>query len=99
MAGSWIAIANGIGFCKRLARELELPKPTFQVISAHDCDAGQKKGTIEDIQGVLRALPPGNDNRHLHAGDSGKCGEDGRHGQDEITHGRNLEPFSTGRTL
>jgi hypothetical protein len=47
---------------QRLARELELPKPTFQVISAHDCDAGPKKGTIKDIQGVLRALPPGNDN-------------------------------------
>ena len=39
---------------QRLAPELEIPKLTFQVISEHDCDGGQKKGTTKDIQVVLR---------------------------------------------
>lgn len=37
----------------RLAKDLELPKLTFQVIPANDCHA-QKKGTVKDAQGVLR---------------------------------------------
>src|SRR5208282_2776732 len=38
----------------RLARELELPKLTFQVIRRTIATLAQKKGTVKDIQGVLR---------------------------------------------
>jgi len=37
-----------------LARELELPKLTFQVIRRTIATLAQKKGTVKDIQGVLR---------------------------------------------
>jgi integrase len=37
-----------------LARELELPKLTFQVIRRTIATLAQKKGTAKDIQGVLR---------------------------------------------
>jgi len=38
----------------RLERELELPKLTFQVIRRTIATLAQKKGTVKDIQGVLR---------------------------------------------
>jgi integrase len=38
----------------RLARELELPNLTFQVIRRTIATLAQKKGTVKDIQGVLR---------------------------------------------
>jgi len=38
----------------RLARELELPKLTFQVIRRTIATLAQKKGTVKDVQGVLR---------------------------------------------
>ena len=38
----------------RLAQELELPKLTFQVIRRTIATLAQKKGTVKDIQGVLR---------------------------------------------
>jgi hypothetical protein len=38
----------------RLAPELELPKLTFQVIRRTIATLAQKKGTVKDIQGVLR---------------------------------------------
>jgi len=37
-----------------LAQELELPKLTFQVIRRTIATLAQKKGTVKDIQGVLR---------------------------------------------
>jgi integrase len=37
-----------------LAQELELPKLTFQVIRRTIAPLAQKKGTVKDIQGVLR---------------------------------------------
>jgi integrase len=38
----------------RLARELELPKLTFQVIRRTIATLAQKKGTVKDVQGVMR---------------------------------------------
>jgi integrase len=38
----------------KLARELNLPKLTFQVIRRTIATLAQKKGTIKDVQGVLR---------------------------------------------
>jgi integrase len=38
----------------KLARELELPKLTFQVIRRTIATLAQKKGTIKDVQGVMR---------------------------------------------
>jgi integrase len=38
----------------RLAHELELPKLTFQVIRRTIATLAQKKGTVKDIQGLLR---------------------------------------------
>lgn len=38
----------------KLARELELPKLTFQVIRRSIATLAQKKGTVKDVQGVLR---------------------------------------------
>jgi integrase len=38
----------------RLAAELELPKLTFQVIRRTLATLAQKKGTVKDVQGVLR---------------------------------------------
>jgi integrase len=38
----------------RLEQELELPKLTFQVIRRTIARLAQKKGTVKDIQGVLR---------------------------------------------
>src|SRR5581483_11937893 len=37
----------------RLARELELPKLTFQVIRRTIATLAQKKGTVKDVQGLL----------------------------------------------
>jgi integrase len=53
-AGSWIARTTGNRFCTGLERELELPKLTFQVIRRTIATLAQKKGTVKDIQGVLR---------------------------------------------
>lgn len=38
----------------KMARELELPKLTFQVIRRTIATLAQKKGTVKDVQGVLR---------------------------------------------
>jgi hypothetical protein len=38
----------------KLARELELPKLTFQVTHRTIATLAQKKGTVKDVQGVLR---------------------------------------------
>jgi integrase len=38
----------------RIARELHLPKLTFQVIRRTIATLAQKKGTIKDVQGVMR---------------------------------------------
>ncbi len=38
----------------KLAQELELPKLTFQVIRRTIATLAQKKGTVKDVQGVLR---------------------------------------------
>jgi hypothetical protein len=38
----------------RLEQELELPKLTFQVIRRTIATLAQKKGTVKDMQGVLR---------------------------------------------
>jgi hypothetical protein len=38
----------------KLARELNLPKLTFQVIRRTIATLAQKKGTVKDVQGVLR---------------------------------------------
>jgi integrase len=38
----------------KLARELQLPKLTFQVIRRTIATLAQKKGTIKDVQGVMR---------------------------------------------
>jgi hypothetical protein len=38
----------------KLAEELELPKLTFQVIRRTIATLAQKKGTVKDVQGVLR---------------------------------------------
>jgi integrase len=38
----------------KIARELELPKLTFQVIRRTIATLAQKKGTVKDVQGVLR---------------------------------------------
>lgn len=65
----------------RLEQKLELPKLTFPVITAHDCDAGPEQGDSEGHSRRAPALPNGNDNRRLHAGDSGKRAEDSRRHQ------------------
>lgn len=33
----------------KLARELELPKLTFEVIRRDDCDPGTEKGDVQDV--------------------------------------------------
>jgi copper chaperone CopZ len=38
----------------RLAKDLKLPKLTFQVIRRTIATLAQKKGTVKDVQGVLR---------------------------------------------
>jgi integrase len=38
----------------KLARELKLPKLTFQVIRRTIATLAQKKGTVKDVQGVMR---------------------------------------------
>jgi integrase len=38
----------------KLAEELELPKLTFQVIRRTIATLAQKKGTVKDVQGVMR---------------------------------------------
>jgi len=38
----------------KLAREFELPKLTFQVIRRTIATLAQKKGTVKDVQGLLR---------------------------------------------
>jgi hypothetical protein len=38
----------------KVARELQLPKLTFQVIRRTIATLAQKKGTIKDVQGVMR---------------------------------------------
>ena len=38
----------------RVARDLELPKLTFQVIRRTIATLAQKKGSVKDVQGVLR---------------------------------------------
>ena len=38
----------------KIARELQLPKLTFQVIRRKIATLAQKKGTIKDVQGVMR---------------------------------------------
>ena len=40
-----------------LARELELPKLTFQLIRRALATLAQKKGTVKDVQGLLRHSP------------------------------------------
>jgi integrase len=39
---------------RKIARELQLPKLTFQVIRRSIATLAQKKGTIKDVQGVMR---------------------------------------------
>jgi integrase len=38
----------------KLAKDLKLPKLTFQVIRRTIATLAQKKGTVKDVQGVLR---------------------------------------------
>ena len=38
----------------KVARDLELPKLTFQVIRRTIATLAQKKGTVKDVQGVMR---------------------------------------------
>ena len=38
----------------KLARDLKLPKLTFQVIRRTIATLAQKKGTVKDVQGVMR---------------------------------------------
>jgi hypothetical protein len=38
----------------KLARDLELPKLTFQVIRRTIATLAQKKGTVKDVQGLMR---------------------------------------------
>jgi hypothetical protein len=61
----------------KLARNLELPKLTFQVIRRTIATLAQKKGTVKDVQGVFTTLANGDDNRRLHARDSRQCAGDG----------------------
>ena len=62
----------------KLARDLGLPKLTFQVIRQHDCDAGSEEGHRQGRAGRDAALTDGNDNRCLHAGDSRERAGDGQ---------------------
>jgi hypothetical protein len=57
----------------KLAKDLELPKLTFQVIRRTIATLAQKKGTVKDVQGLL---PHGDNDRRVHAGDSGECAGD-----------------------
>jgi hypothetical protein len=43
----------------KLAEDLELPKLTFQVIRRTIATLAQKKGTVKDVQGILRHSHPG----------------------------------------
>jgi hypothetical protein len=56
----------------KIARELQLPKLTFQVIRRTIATLAQKKGTIKDVSGCDAALTHRYDYRCLYAGDSGK---------------------------
>jgi len=38
----------------KLAKDLELPKPTFQLIRRTIATLAQKKGTVKEVQGLFR---------------------------------------------
>jgi hypothetical protein len=49
---AWLAHRKRV--LHKLARDLNLPKLTFQVIRRTIATLAQKKGTVKDVQGVLR---------------------------------------------
>ena len=53
-ADSWTPATTAGGCCTNWRQELELPKLTFQVIRRTIATLAQKKGTVKDVQGVLR---------------------------------------------
>ena len=55
----------------KLARDLNLPKLTFQVIRRTIATLAQKKGTVKDVQGSCGTRVP-RPPRRLYAGDSGE---------------------------
>jgi hypothetical protein len=61
----------------KLATDLKLPKLTFQVIRRTIATLAQKKGTVKDVQGVLRHSRSDHD-RRLYATDPEQGAGDGR---------------------
>jgi len=57
----------------KLAKDLELPKLTFQVIRRTNSDAGAEEGNGEGCSGTSPALPCGHNDRRVYAGDPGEC--------------------------
>ena len=57
---------------RKVARDLQLPKLTFQVIRRTIATLAQKKGTVKDIQGVLRHSRTATTTDVYMAGDSGQ---------------------------
>ncbi|MGC9225052.1 MAG: site-specific integrase [Terracidiphilus sp.] len=62
----------------KLAKDLGLPKLTFQVIRRTIATLAQKKGTVKDVQGVLRHSRTATTNRCLYAGDPRKRAGNGQ---------------------
>lgn len=52
--GGFLDTGNYRKMLHKLARELNLPELTFQVIRRTIATLAQKKGTVKDVQGVLR---------------------------------------------
>ena len=55
---------------RALAEELKLPNLTFQIIRRSIATLAQRKGTVKDVQGLLRHSRAANHDRCVHAGNS-----------------------------
>src|SRR6266851_5594293 len=53
-AAALVSFEESSGLLHKLAKDLELPKLTFQVIRRTIATLAQKKGTVKDVQGLLR---------------------------------------------
>jgi hypothetical protein len=67
-----------------LARESGTPEADVSGHPVHDCDSGSEKGTVKDVQGVMRHSRTATTTECLHAGDSRERAGDGRLHQSEL---------------
>jgi hypothetical protein len=78
----------------KLAKDLKLPKLTFQVDTENHCNVGAKERHSEGRSGSAPALTDGDDHRCLHAGDSRERAGNGQLNQSRIEEVRRRENFA-----